>query len=115
MVTVIMLVVATLVVSTTALIGLDDLEIGYSAQVGEDALLSAESCLEEAYVRLTRDSSYTGGTLDVGDAACTITVTGTPCGTCTVTAEATLAEFTRTLEAIVTVSGTFDITSVEEK
>jgi Flp pilus assembly pilin Flp len=115
MVTIIMLVVATLIVSTTALIGLDDLEIGYSAQVGEDALLSAESCLEEAYVRLTRNSSYTGGSLNVGDATCTITVTGTPCGTCTITAEATQAEFTRTLEATVSASGTFDITNVEEK
>jgi Flp pilus assembly pilin Flp len=115
MVTIIMLVVATLIVSTTALIGLDDLEIGYSAQVGEDALLSAESCLEEAYVRLTRNSSYTGGSLKVGDATCTITVTGTPCGTWTSTAEATQAEVTRTLEATVSASGTFDITNVEEK
>jgi Flp pilus assembly pilin Flp len=116
MVTVIMLVVATLVVSTTALIGLDDLEIGYSAQVGEDALLSAESCVEEAFVRLSRDTSYSGGSLDVGNARCTITVTGTPCGTCTISAQATQAEFTRTVQVGVSISGgTLDITSWQEQ
>lgn len=113
---IIILVVAMLIVSTTAFIGVDDLEIGHTSQIGGHTLRSAESCVEEALLRLSRDSSYSGGTLDVGDASCNIVVTGTPCGTCSITTEAVQATLTRTIEVGVTISGgTIDITSWEEQ
>jgi hypothetical protein len=105
LVMIVVLAVAVLIVSSTALHGLDDLEIGYEQQVGSDILLSAESCAEEALLRLSRNNTYNGGTLNVGAVACTITVTGTPCGACTIGVDATDQNFTRHLEVDVTVSG----------
>lgn len=114
-ISIVMLAVVTLVISATAFSGLDDLDQGFAAQKSEDILLSAESCAEEALLRLSQDSSFSGTSLQVGEAACTITVTGTPCGTCTITAAATGEGYTRNIQVGVTVSGgSIDITSWEE-
>lgn len=111
----VVLAVSLIVVSTTSLTGIGNLSIGFSTQVSSDVVLSAESCVEEAFVRLTRDNSYAGGTLTVGDSTCTVTVTGAPCGACTVDVEATGTNFTRQIRAGVTISGsTVDVTSWEE-
>ena len=114
-VVVILLAVSALIVSSTALLGLDDLEIGYSAQLSGDVLLSAESCAEEALIRLSRNNSYNGGSLTVGEAQCTITITGEPCGACTIDVEATAENYTRNIQVGVTVSGSsVDVTSWSE-
>jgi len=105
MVTIILMAIAVLVVSTTALIGLDDLEIGSSSQTGSHAILSGESCVEETILRLTRDHSYAGGVLDVGGTQCTTVVTGTPCGACTLDVTAVEQSFTRKLRVEVTLTG----------
>lgn len=113
---VVILSVGILLVSTTAFIGVDDLEVGFSQQAGGHALLSAESCAEEAMLRLSRNASYTGGTLAVGESMCTITVTGTPCGSCTIDVASTRDTFTRNVQVQVTVSGSaVDITRWEEE
>lgn len=112
---VIILGVSLLVVSTTALIGIGNLSIGFSTQASSGDVLLAESCVEEALVRLTRDNSYTGGSLTVENATCTISVTGTPCGACTVNVSTTENDFTRRIRAGVTITGSnADITSWEE-
>ncbi len=116
MMMVIILAVGILIVSTTALIGVDDLEIGFSQEAGSHALLAAESCTEEVLLRLTRDSSYSGGTLTVGESSCTITVTGAPCGSCTIDVASTRDNFTRNIQVGVTLTGsTVDITSWQEQ
>jgi Flp pilus assembly pilin Flp len=113
---VIILAVSVVIVSTTALIGVDNLTIGFSQQVSTDMILSAESCVEEAMVRLSRNNSYAGGSLTVGDAQCTIAVTGTPCGACTIDVEAVGNAFTRNIRAGVTIAGsTVNITSWQER
>ncbi len=115
MVIVIILAVAILVVSSTALTGIDDLEIGFSHSAGSRAVLSAQSCAEEAMLKLSRDNSFVGGTLAVGEATCTMIVTGTPCGACTIGVESTQDTFTRSIEVDVTVTGSqVDITSWRE-
>lgn len=112
---VIILAVALLIVSSTALTGVDDLEIGYAQQASTHALLAAQSCAEEAMLRLSRDNTYSGGTLAVGESTCTISVTGTPCGACTVHVDSTRESFTRSIDVGVTITGTqVDITSWEE-
>lgn len=98
-----------------SVISLGNIESGFSTQTGTDAVLAAESCIEEAMYQLQSDNSYAGSTVDVGDTECTIVVTGTPCGTCTITVDAVADTFTRTIEAVVDVSGsTLDIQSWEE-
>lgn len=112
---VIVLAVAIIIVSTTTLIGVDNLTIGFSQQASSDMILSAESCVEEAMVRLSRDNTYAGGTLPVGDAQCTIVVNGTPCGACSIDAQAVGDGFTRNIRASVTVAGsTVDVISWQE-
>lgn len=115
MVLVIVLAVALIVISTTALIGVDNLSSGFAQQSSSDVVLSAESCVEETILRLSRDNSYTGGTLVLGDVSCTMTVTGVPCGTCTVEVNAIGDDFTRNIRTDVTALGsTVDILSWEE-
>lgn len=116
MVFLIMLAAAVIVVSTSALIGVDVLTSGFSQQTSSDMILSAETCVEEAMIRLRRNNSYGGGSLAVGDAQCTINVTGTPCGACTIDVEAVGDSFTRNIEATVNVSGSsVDILTWEEQ
>jgi len=104
-----------LIATSYGLIALGNLEIGFASQKSGGLILSADSCAEEALIRLSRDNTYSGGSLTLGDVACTITVTGTPCGTCSIDAEASVAGFTRNIQAGVSVSGTtIDITSWEE-
>jgi hypothetical protein len=105
-----------LLMSGVMLRGVDDLEIGFSQQMSFAVMQSAESCVEEAFLRLQRDSAYTGGVVNVGEAACTIAITGTPCGTCVIAVDATAHQLTRSLEIGVDVTGSsIDITSWEEK
>lgn len=112
----IILAVSVIVVSTTALIGVDNLSVGFSQQASSDTILSAESCVEEAMVRLSRDENYAGGNLTVGDTSCSIAVTGTPCGSCTIDVEATGDSFVRNIRAGVSVTGsTVNITSWQER
>jgi hypothetical protein len=104
-----------ILVGSVMLRGVDDLENGFSEQLSSDVLHSAESCMDEAFIRLSRDNNYTGGTLEVGEASCTIAVSGTPCGTCTVTVDATGEGFTRSLQSVVDVFiADVDIVSWEE-
>ena len=104
-----------LISTSLGLVAIGNLQIGFSEQRGNDLLLTAESCTEEAILRLSRDNTYTGGSLTVGDVDCTIAVTGTPCGSCTISTEATAVGFTRNIQAGVTISGSaVDITSWEE-
>ncbi|MBI4713857.1 hypothetical protein HY771_01595 [Candidatus Uhrbacteria bacterium] len=102
---VIFMAVLVLVVSRVALTGLDELAANQSAQIGTTTILSAESCAEEALLRLSRDNSYAGGSLTVGEVACTISVSGTPCGSCTVDVTASASNYTRRIQADVSVTG----------
>lgn len=96
-------------------VAMNNLETGFSAQRSGDVLLTAESCAEEAVLRLGRDATYSGEVLTVDDVTCTIIVIGTPCGDCAITSEASAAGFTRSIQVEVSVSGsTVDITSWEE-
>jgi hypothetical protein len=104
-----------ILVSSLMLRGVDELENGFSKQLSSDLMGSAESCVEEALLRLTRDNSYAGGTLEVGQASCAIVVSGGPCGSCTIQVDAEGLDHTRSLQVGVTVSGSMiDLTSWEE-
>ncbi|MFH1632227.1 MAG: hypothetical protein ABIA47_04425 [bacterium] len=100
---------------SVGLMGLNNLEAGFSEQISTDVILSAESCVEEAMLRLTRNSSYAGGSLSVGEVDCDIVVTGAPCGNCTIAVEASREFYTRNIVADVAVSGlSVDILTWEE-
>ena len=111
---VVMTAIIVVAVSGTALIGIGNLDAALGYFQGTHAVLAAESCNEEAMLRLQRSSSYTGGTLAVGNATCTIVVTGNPCP-CVITTTAVDGSYTRRVQANVTlVSGNATITSWQE-
>jgi hypothetical protein len=65
---------------STALLGLREAVTAFAFARGEETLKVAESCIEEALLRLRRSAKYTGGTLSVGEGSCTVTVSGSPSG-----------------------------------
>jgi len=105
----------TLITASVAYRGLSDAEVGASTRYGTTAILAAESCAEEAMLRISRNANYSGGTLDVGDTQCTISVSGNPCGSCTVDVTTVGQNVTRRIRVGVTRSGNdINITSWEE-
>ncbi len=111
---VVVMALVVLVVTSVAMAGLSTLEHGFATQVSTDVILADEVCAEEAILRLQRDSAYTGGTLVVGDATCTIAVSGAG-GTRTIDVEGVEQDFTRRLQTDITLSGsTANITSWQE-
>lgn len=73
---VLILMAAALVIATgLALRGIGSLQAVDATRQGEEAFAGADACLAEGLVRLRNDSAYTGGTLSVGSATCTVSVT----------------------------------------
>jgi len=62
---------------SVSLLGVDEVKSSADFKNGQLALLVSKSCVEEALFRLKDDSSYGGGTLNVGNGACNINVSGT--------------------------------------
>lgn len=81
--------------------------------LGEEALMIAQSGVENAILRLLRDPDYTGETLSVGYGTATITVSGTPIKT--ITSVSSNSGFKRTIQVIGTLSANeFLVTSWAE-
>lgn len=59
-----------------ALLGLGELDQGYTAQKGGSAFALTEGCLETALVELRRDTNYNGATLTNDEGSCRIVVSG---------------------------------------
>lgn len=115
MVIVILMALVFLVVSRTAFRGIDDLDISQSTTQSSHTVLFAESCVEEALLRLSRDANYAGGIITFEQTDCTITISGTPCGTCLINVVANENDFVRNMDVGVVVTGTeIDITSWNE-
>ena len=57
------------------LLGLDEMRMGFRESKSSEAFHVAESCLEEAFMRLKRDANYTGGNLSIGAGSCNIVIT----------------------------------------
>lgn len=95
-----------------AVVAFSQLEMGFSSQQGSVVILSAESCAEEAILRLTRDLSYTGGTLILNQVTCTISVTGS--GPYTIDVAAVANSFTRNIQVVLDLSGGVDVVSWQE-
>jgi len=82
-------------------------------EIAESAYNIAESGLENALLRLLRDTSYPGETLTVDAGTATITVTGT--NPYTVTSRGEIEGFIRVIQAVVTFStGVMTINSWQE-
>lgn len=76
----------------------------YFDESSNEAFYAADSCIEESYLRLKRDSGYAGGTLAVGGSTCRSAVVAAGSGR-TVTASSTVQGFSRKIVATTTLQG----------
>ncbi len=78
--TIVIVSAAALVMAVSAtMLGLGELELGYSAQKGSEALAAADGCMEEALRRIRLDTNYGIGAgsmpLTLVNGSCTINIT----------------------------------------
>lgn len=103
--TIVIISAAVLIMAFTAsLLGLGELDLGFTSQKGGEALSAADSCIEEALRRLRLDSNYSGGTLNVGNGSCIINITANG-NDRTITAESTIGDYHKKIQAEATLSG----------
>jgi len=103
--TIVIISAAVLIMAFSAsLLGLGELDLGYTSQKGGEALSAADSCVEEALRRLRLDSDYSGGDLNVGQGSCIINITVNGSDR-TITAESTVGEYHKKVQAEATLSG----------
>ena len=98
---------ALLMARNASLLGLGELDLGYTSQKGEEAFSVADGCMEEALRRLRINTTYPGGTLSVSNGSCTITVAGIdPNRTVTVTGTVagTNTTYNKKIEVTLTIS-----------
>jgi len=103
--TIVIISVAVLIMALSASsLGLGELELGYTSQKSGEALAVADSCTEEALRQLRLSASYTGGSFNVGDGSCIITVIAS--GTQrTITAESTVGDYHKKIQVTATLLG----------
>lgn len=86
-----------------ALRGIGELDMGFAGSQSQKALSIAEGCLEEALFALSRDPSYAGSELNLGEGSCVIEVTGDGAER-QVTARARVDRWVRSVQARVDLS-----------
>lgn len=106
---------ALLMASGAVLLGIGELDRGFTAQQGAEAFAFADGCVDEALERLRLDSSYTGGSITVQNDSCAISVS-TPGGS-----ERTIVvignvnnTYYKTVQVEVTLGGVITIDSWQE-
>jgi len=75
--------------------------------------VNTDACAEEALARINRDHSYTGETLTIDDADCTISISGNGANR-SITISAVKDNFSRNLQINVKIVPSFEITSWSE-
>lgn len=107
------LVVIIIITTTSVMISVSSLRSQTFFDGGSEALAAADSGAENAILRLLRDPSYTGETLQVGDSDVIITVVGSSPQVVTVVADS--GSFERTIEVNLNrVNGMLEVTSWKE-
>ncbi|HMB26384.1 MAG TPA: hypothetical protein VKP03_03125 [Patescibacteria group bacterium] len=103
--TIVIIAAAVLVMAYTAsILGLGELEMGYTMQKAGGAFSLADACMEEALIKLRFDSSYSGENLNIDDGSCIIGVTGSGSDR-TVISESSIDNYYKKIQAQITISG----------
>ncbi len=113
--TVVIVGVATLIIAFSAsILGIGELDMGYTSQRGEEAFSVADGCVEEALRRLRIDDIYTGGSLSLGDNSCIINISGAG-GNRSIVVSGTSGDYQKKIQVDITISGgVITITSWDE-
>lgn len=101
----------TLTVAMSAnLLSIDSGTTDLALTTGKVAFGAAEACIEEALIQLRSDANYLGSNLNLDDASCTMTVTGTGAER-TIDATGVAERATQTISVRVELNPTFSIIS----
>ncbi|MFH1012594.1 MAG: hypothetical protein V1760_02500 [Candidatus Peregrinibacteria bacterium] len=105
--------VALLIATTSTLTEMGESQSRMHQNLGKSVFMSAESCLEEAFIALNIDRNYAGGSLEINGTSCTIAVS--PSGnSATISVTGTKEGHTRKLQAQAEWSGAFEVTAWQE-
>lgn len=100
--TVLIVSVITLAVAVTAaVLGINEMLLGFISDQSSEALNLADGCAEEASYRFKRDSAYAGGTIPFSGGTCTVVVSGVG-ATRTITSTVVFGDYTRSVQTTVT-------------
>jgi hypothetical protein len=90
---------------SSSILGLGELDIGYSSNKGEEALSIADGCMDEAMRSIRLDTSYSGANLSQANGTCIISVVQSGSDrTITVTASTTDSYYKK-IEVNITLTG----------
>ena len=105
-----------IMVYNASLLGLGELDLGYTSQKGGEAQSIADGCIEEALRRIRLDANYSGDSLNLGAGSCIMTVsTSDNISTITVTANID-SEYYKKIEVVADLNESpIVITSWKEK
>ncbi len=100
---------ALLIITTSALVvGLGERQIGYISQRGDEALALADGCLDEAKIRIRRNTSYGLGQgalpLSLANGSCTIQITDLGANQRQIDSVSTVVEFTKHIRATIQIN-----------
>jgi len=102
---VIMGVAALLMAVGAARLGMGEIQSGYTAQKGDEALYVADGCVEDTLERLRKNASYAGGTLTLDNGTCVVEIVANG-STRTITVSAAVDVYNKKVQAVAMVSGT---------
>ena len=88
-------------------------QISLYQQKEEEVIIGADSCSEEAIMRLSINNTYSGGSLTIGDVSCTIAISGSM-PDMIVDVVATKQAYTKTLQVEVNLNSPVSVTSWNE-
>ncbi len=106
LIAVVIITAVTLAISLSLnVLSIDELQISLLRQESVQSQALAQTCLEEAYGRLRQDNDYSGGSLNIGDGSCTISIAGLFIFR-RITVAAQVQNVERRLQSMVSVNGT---------
>lgn len=80
--------------------GTRDLVTSGNESMNKKTMYLADSCLEETMIQIKKDAGYSGGTLELFNGICTISITAQDTSK-TILVAASIDDYTRKLEAVV--------------
>ena len=113
--TVLVVMVAILSITTTvALLGIGEAQGGIALTRGEQTLTLTESCTEDALLRIRNNPTYAGGTVNLPEGSCSVTIDSKIGNDWVITVRNTGTDYVRSVRTEFTRLGGINMTSWRE-
>jgi len=105
LIAILIIVVVTLAIGITLnILSISEAQSGLAQQQAVQSSSIADTCLDEAYLRIERDSGYSGGSLNIGQGSCNITVVTSAPNERIITVESNVDDIIKRIESEVDIS-----------